>query len=60
MGKRAEHDMKGVTSMVFLRSRGSSNVRAAMTAGTEQPNPKISGKNARPDRPMRPMMPSIT
>ena len=52
-GMRAEHDMKGSTSIVISRLRGFSMVRVAMTAGTLQPNPITMGMNDLPCRPMR-------
>lgn len=60
MGSRALQDMNGVTSMVLYRSLGFSNTREAMMAGTLHPNPSTMGKNARPDSPNFPMIPSIT
>ena len=48
MGRRAEHDIKGNTSIVISRERRLSTVRVAMTAGTLQPNPMTSGMNDLP------------
>ena len=59
-GKRAPHDMKGDMAMVSFRSRSSSSVRVAITAGTVQPNPTSIGTNAFPGRPMLRMKRSIT
>ena len=60
MGSLALQDINGVTSMVLNRSLGCSNARDAMIAGTEHPNPRSSGRNARPESPRRLMMSSIT
>ena len=43
--------MKGVIRIVRSLSFRFSSVREAMTAGTEQPNPRSSGRNAFPDSP---------
>lgn len=60
MGKRALQDINGVINIVLCRSRSFSNTREAMIAGTEQPKPSTMGRNARPDNPSLPMIPSIT
>jgi hypothetical protein len=52
--------MKGFIRMVSLRSRSFSKVRVAMTAGTLQPKPTISGTKALPGRPMERMKRSMT
>ena len=59
MGRRAEHDIMGNTSMVISRERRLSMVRVAITAGTLQPKPIISGMNDLPCRPMPCMSLSI-
>ena len=60
MGSLALQDIKGVIRMVLNRSFLCSSAREAMTAGTEQPNPTSRGRKARPDRPKRLMMSSMT
>ena len=51
-GRRAEHEMNGVTRMVTMRSLVDSMVRVAMMAGTAHAKPDNSGTNARPCSPM--------
>ena len=46
--------------MVSLRSRSLSRVRVAITAGTLQPKPTISGTNALPGSPIERMKRSMT
>ena len=53
MGRRAEHDMNGMASMVTTRVKRFSMVRVAITAGTLHPNPISSGMNDLPCSPMR-------
>ncbi len=60
MGNRALQDIKGVIRMVFLRSLIFSKDLEAMIAGTVQPKPNNIGINALPDKPILPMIPSIT
>ena len=59
-GSRAEQDIKGVITITFLLSRSVSRALVAMMAGTVHPKPRIMGRNALPDSPTFPMMPSIT
>ena len=42
-GSRALHDIKGVISIVIIRSRRLSMILVAIIAGTLQPNPMKSG-----------------
>jgi len=60
MGSLAEHDIKGVISIVLLLSLSVSSALVAITAGTVHPNPKIIGRNALPESPSFPIIPSIT
>ncbi len=60
MGSLALQDMKGVRTMVILRSRSLARVRVAMMAGTEQPKPISIGTKERPDRPILRSSLSIT
>ena len=50
-GRRAEHDIKGTSNVVMRRSLGCSMVRAAIIAGTLQPNPMIKGMKLFPFKP---------
>ena len=59
-GSLAEQDIKGVITITFRLSCSVSSARVAIMAGTVQPNPRIMGKNALPDSPTFPIMPSIT
>ena len=60
MGSLAVQLMKGVSSIVILRSRSLGRVRVAITAGTVHPKPISMGTMLRPDRPMRRSSLSIT
>ena len=60
MGSLAEHDINGVTSIVLRLSCSVSSALVAMMAGTVHPNPSIIGRNAFPESPAFPMMPSMT
>ena len=48
MGRRAEHDMNGSIIIVMILDRRLSMVRVAITAGTLQPKPMMSGMNDLP------------
>ena len=52
IGSLAEQLMKGSIIMVMMRDRRLSMVRVAITAGTLQPKPMISGMNDLPCRPI--------
>ena len=58
--RRAEQDVNGTSSAVSSRCRASGRTRTAEIAGTLQPNPTTSGRNARPGRPSRAMSRSVT
>ena len=60
MGSLALHDIKGVTRIVLKRSLLCSSALEAITAGTVQPNPRSSGRKARPDSPSLLMISSMT
>ena len=47
----AEQLIKGVSSIVILRSRSLESVLVAIIAGTEQPNPISIGTKLLPERP---------
>ena len=51
-GRRALHDMNGVTSIVIMRLLWLSMVRDAIIAGTLQPNPISMGMNDLPCSPI--------
>ena len=57
--KRAPHDIKGAINVVIKRSPSLLKVRAAITEGTLQPKPTISGTNAFPGKPSARIMRSI-
>ena len=59
-GRRAPHDIKGAMAIVIKRSRRCSSVRVAITAGTLQPKPTISGTKLLPGRPIQRIKRSIT
>ncbi len=59
-GNRAPQLIKGAISTVKIRSVTRSIVRVAITAGTLQPKPTISGTKARPGRPRKRIRRSIT
>ena len=52
MGNRAEQLIRGSMSIVMSRERRLSIVRVAITAGTLQPNPIMSGMNDLPCSPI--------
>ena len=57
---RAEHEVNGTRSAVRIRCLESGSTRVALMAGTLHPKPTISGRNARPGRPMNRIVRSVT
>ena len=60
MGSLALQLIKGVSSMVILRSRSLGSVRVAISAGTLHPKPISMGTKLRPERPILRSSLSIT
>ena len=60
IAKRAPQDINGAIMMVIKRSRRVSNVLVAMTDGTLQPKPTISGTKALPGKPIACIKRSMT
>ena len=59
IGRRALHDISGLTRIVMRRHLRSSIIREAIMAGTLHPKPMISGMNDFPCKPIRCMILSM-
>ncbi len=57
---RALQEVNGTSRAVMMRCRAFGRIRVAATAGTLQPKPTISGRNARPGRPIARISRSVT